>query len=296
MRFLNSFMAAGAVGLSLAFTTPAFAIGQGENFSIDQSCGTPGALSPCSESGGVLNNIDRVNFTYTARIDQTHDNSGEGNLLNNDSFTEKGFANWTGYVDDNGAAIFGSTINSDYQVYMVFTATGKASANALNGITATFDSFAIDIYLSDDGNTALTVPATTAGDVLNAGQLPGNGLGANADDQLLATATLITVGEAHLFASLAGGDFEIQVSDLGLALFGESFLTNPSPFYTIMNFAGNTGQVTPPGSLTNSFSSVATGDGQLFFTVPEPGTLGLLGGGLLGAAAFLRRRKVAKAA
>lgn len=292
MKLFSGILAAGTVGLSLAFTAPTFAQGVGENFSIDQSCGASGL---CSEIGGTLTGIDKINFTYRARIDQTNDGSGPGGALDGDAFTEKGFANWTGYINDAGGAVFGTTLNLDYQVYMVFTATGTAAFNG-TGITATFNSFVVDIYVSDNGDTALTVPATTAGSVLNGGQAPGSGLGVNADDRLLASASLLSTGEAHLFGGLANGDFEIQVTDLGLELFGESFFTNPDPFYSIMNFAGNTGSVTPAGSVTAPFSSVATGDGQLFFAVPEPGTLGLLGGGLLGAAAFLRRRKAAKAA
>jgi hypothetical protein len=288
MRFLSGFMAAGAVGLSLAFTAPAWALSSGDNFSVDQSCGGSGL---CSEIGGTLTDVDRVNFTYTARIEQSND----GGPLNGDPFTEKGFANWTGYVNDSDGAVFGSTLNLDYQVYMVFSATGTAVFDG-TGIKATFTSFEVSIWMSDDGNTALALPATNAGDVTNGGQAIGNGLGANADDNLIATATLLSAGEANLNAGLANGDFEIIVSDLGLELFGESFLSDPSPFYSIMHFAGNTGNVAPPGSPTEPFSSVATGDGQLFFTVPEPGTLGLLGGGLLGAAALLRRRKAAKAA
>jgi hypothetical protein len=288
MKLFSGILAAGTVGLSLAFTAPAFAQGVGSNFSIDQTCGASGL---CSEAGGTLTDIDKINFTYVARIDQSND----GGVLNGDAFVEKGFANWTGYINDAGGAVGPSALNFDYEVYMVFTATGTAAFNGV-GITATFTSFVIDIYVSDGLNTALTVPATTAGDVLNGGNAIGSGLGVNADDTLLASASLISTGEAHLFGGLANGDFEIQVTDLGLELFGESFFTDPDPFYSIMNFAGNTGSVNPAGSITEPFSSVATGDGQMFFQVPEPGTLGLLGGGLLGAAAFLRRRKAAKAA
>lgn len=289
MKLFSGIMAAGAVGLSLALTAPAWAVSFGENFSIDQTCG---AVSPCSESGGTINNVDRVNFGYSAVIDQTNDGSN-GGILDGDSFTEKGFATWTGYLDDSNNPVAGSFINADYQVYMVFTATGTAAFDGA-GILATFQTFTIDIYVSDNTDTALTLPANTAGSVLNGGNAIGGGVGVNADDQLIATATLLAAGEAHLFGGLANGDFEIIVSDLGLSLFGADFLTSPVPFYEIMNFAGVT-TIVSGASLTQAFTATAQGSGDLFFTIPEPGTLGLLGGGLLGAAALLRRRKAAKA-
>ena len=290
MKLFSGLLAAGAVGLSLALTAPAGAVSFGDNFSVDQSCGASGA---CAEIGGVLNNVDRVNFGYSAVIDQSNDGSN-GGVLDGDPFVEKGFATWTGYLDDSNNPVAGSSINLDYQVYMVFTATGTATFDGV-GILATFDSFTIDIYMSDNTDTALTLPANTSGDVQNGGQAIGSGLGVNADDALLATATLLSFGEAHLFGGLANGDFEIIVSDLGLSLFGEDFLTNPDPFYEIMNFAGVT-TIVNGASLTSPFTATASGSGDLYFTVPEPGTLGLLGGGLLGAAALLRRRKAAKAA
>jgi len=286
MKLFSGILVAGTIGLSLAFTAPTFAAGVGENFSIDE--GVVAGSFP-----NVVTGIDKVNFTYTALIDQTNN----GGVLNGDAFVEKGFAQWGAYVND-AAAVIPSQLNSleiggGYKVYMVFTALGTAAFNGI-GITATFTSFEIDIFLDSSSNTVLTLPADG---IPGNGDIPGNvAKVGDGEDQLLASANLISVGEAHLFGGLAAGDFEIQVTDLGLELFGESFFTDPSPFYSIMNFAGNTGTVTPPGSINAPFTSVATGDGQLFFQVPEPGTLGLLGGGLLGAAAFLRRRKAAKAA
>ncbi len=291
MKLFTGLMAAGAVGLSVAFTAPAGAVSFGENFSIDQTCG---AVSPCSEGGGTINNVDRVNFGYSAVIDQTNDGSN-GGFLDGDSFVEKGFATWTGYLDDSNNPVAGSFINADYQVYMVFTATGTAAVDGGGGILATFQTFTIDIYVSDNTDTALSLPATTAGPVLNGGLAIGGGAGVNADDSLIATATLLSAGEAHLFGGLANGDFEIIVSDLGLSLFGMDFLTSPDPFYNIMNFAGVT-TIVSGAVATAPFTATAQGSGDLYFTIPEPGTLGLLGAGLLGAAAFLRRRKAAKAA
>lgn len=285
MKLFSGIMAAGAVGLSLAFTAPAWALGFGDNFSVDQSCGTPGAGSPCSENGGTLTNVDSVNFRYSAVIDQQND----GGPLNGDAFTEKGFAIWTGYLDDGGNAVAGAFLNGDYSVYMIFSGTGTATVVG-SQIEATFNSFTVSIFMSDGAESDLALPANTAGNI----DTDLDNDGSDSEDALLGTATLL-VGEAHLFSGLANGDFQINLTDLGLQVLGESFFTDPNPFYTFMNFTGVTTTVVGASAVA-PFTAVASGSGDLFFNVPEPGTLGLLGGGLLGAAALLRRRKAAKSA
>lgn len=285
MRFLNSFLAAGAVGVSLAFTAPAFA-GLGANFSVDQNCGVPGLLSPCSESGGILTDVDSINFRYSAVIDQQND----GGPLNGDAFVEKGFAIWSGYFKDDGTGTGDNQLGDDYSVYMIFEGTGTATVDG-PGILATFNTFNVSIFMSDGVESDLSLPADTTGDV----NTDTDGDNSDAEDVLLATASLLSAGEARLFSGLANGDFKIIMSDLGLSLLGEDFFTDPENFYKIMGFTGVTTQIIG-ASATEAFTATATGSGDLFFQVPEPGTLGLLGGGLLGAAAFLRRRKAAKAA
>jgi hypothetical protein len=278
-------MAAGAVGLSLAVTAPAYA-DLGANFSVNQNCGIPGALSPCSESGGTLTDVDSINFRYSAVIDQQND----GGPLNGDAFTEKGFAIWSGYFRDDGTSTGDNQLGDDYSVYMIFEGTGTATVDG-PGILATFNTFNVSIFMSDGVESDLSLPADTTGDV----DTDTDNDGSDAEDVLLATASLLSAGEAHLFGGLANGDFKIIMSDLGLSLLGEDFFTDPENFYKIMGFTGVTTQIIG-ASATEAFTATATGSGDLFFQVPEPGTLGLLGGGLLGAAALLRRRKAAKAA
>lgn len=285
MRFLTGFMAAGAVGLSLAFTAPANALSFGDNFTIDETCGGSGQ---CSTLGSVLTDIDRFQFSYTATIHQ--DVTGAPLSGGDDAFFETGVLDVSSWVRDNDTQA-SSPLNFDYNVYALFSGEGTAIFNAVSGeIEVTFTSFSIDFYMDANNDTTFSLPvdpSTGSTTVANDG-----------DDNLIGTANMLVEGVAFSRAdAIAQGDFEIVLSDFGLEVFGEGFFTDPNPFYSLIDFDGNAGQIIlVSGNLGTAFNAQQAGSGQGFFLVPEPGTLGLLGGGLVGAAALLRRRKAAKAA
>ena len=286
-RFSQTLLAAGAaLALVTGLSGAASAAGIGSNFTIDETCGGSGL---CAEAmfAGIIPNIDRVSFSYQAIIDQSNDGSGLGGILDGDAFAENGFLQFGSYLNDAGGVI-PSLLNTPggYGVYATFEATGTAVVTPLGQIDVTFDAFTMEFFIDDDLDTILT--NSDDGIVGNAIVNPVS-VSNNADDNLIATATVLGANDTLLQNSLNDGSFEIQLTDFGRNLFGESFLTSPEPFYTLMSFTGVTTELDPDGSATDPFVTTATGSGDLFF-VPEPGTMTLFGVGLLGLGMSMRRR------
>jgi hypothetical protein len=276
------------VAFGLAFQPSVAHAGIGENFSIDQSCDSSDL---CSESGGTITDIDKINFNYQALVEQ--EVTGGIALDGDDIFFEVAFITWSSYIDDAGLQIAPTFLNNDYKVYGIVSASGTAELVG-GAIIVDFTSFSISFFMDDDINTTLALPADVApGTTADTQDIGGVILGNDGDDTLLATATLLIDDQARIFAGLASGDFEVILSDLGLATLGLDFLTDPVPFYNIMNIAGLTTQVTfNLGDPSIAFIAQLDGSGDIFFSVPEPSTLALFGFGLIafGLVAARRRR------
>lgn len=266
--FLRLALSVAAIGAALA-SAPALA---GPLFTVDEG----------SVAGSVPNIViaDRLSFEYHARVEQTIVGGLGGG---DDPFTEAGFLTKAAFGSPSNGSI-PSQLNSlnGYGIYGLFNITGQADTLGA-GIFANFQTLTMTLYIDPGQNTQLSI-SDVAGSPVNVG-------GVSADDYAIVTFTL-SEGEAHIFDGLAQGDFKAMLNAT-LTPQGQLFFISPDPFFAFESLSGNTNSFLG-GSLTDSFVAMADGGGLELFqaaAVPEPGTIALLGIGLLGLAMTSHRQK-----
>jgi len=252
-KTLVSMAIAAALGLGGAAQAAEY-----QDFIIDESpYGGPADLT-----------ADKMNGGYSERITFTNGN-----------FVTHAYADFGQYFANEGVdEVLTSVINSGYDLYALFDATGNVVplGGGLTQFNANSGSF--NLYLDKNADTTKALGATGSDPVV---------LGNTIDDDLIAFATNMTSGTGVLVAGV-GGFFDLVFNDFTLIdPDGKNFFIDPDPFYLIVNVDGDFDNFEVVGTQT------LTGDVSAVFAVPEPGTIALLGMGLLGMGVAARRRKAA---
>lgn len=181
------------------------------------------------------------------------------------------------------SGISGVGVGVGYGLYALFQSSGTFS---ISGTTVTFSGGTGTIQLWADPNqdTTETLPGTAGGGATLANINIANGT----DDLLLGTASVLSLGEGTGDPNgAANGNFELIFSDWVLNNpNGENYFTN-RPFYMVLDLNGNFQEFNPTSQTDILLSQNSA---NAFFAVPEPGTVALLGLGLLGLGMSGRRK------
>lgn len=247
--------AAVAIGFGMA-SVPAGAVVL-QDFTVDEAS---------VEGNGGTFVADKINGAYSEVV-----TFGAG------TFNTVAYGDFGQYFSNDGTVnVTPIQLNNTYGMYALFDGAGTFAGIPLVGTGFTFTSASFNLYIDPDLNTTKALPGTAPGAVAR---------GSFADDYLIGSATTISSGTGILVAGV-GGFFDLVFEDFTLTNpDGTDYFISPSPFYIRVNVDGDFDTFLVEGT------QIINGDYSAVFQVPEPGSIALLGLGLVGMGMSLRRRK-----
>lgn len=251
-------------------------------------CGGAAALTldqsvlSASGTGGLIHNADQWLFTSSSLIQPTNAFGG---------FNEVGVLKVTGFLDAAGQPV-ASGVGSAYGLYVVFNLFGNVQpVPGTPNQAITFTSGDVKLWAdrnNDSSIQAIFNPVT--------GSLAVDRQ-ANGDDRLLADNTANKISGATLLTpsatgipGLLDGSSHLGFASWILPALGTAAFGNAAFAEQLFLDSATLGPLLPVLPIGNTFILSATEAGVVTFSVPEPGSLALVLGGVPALAARVRRR------